>query len=328
METDVLIIGAGLSGLVAARELEKNDLNVTVIDKGRSVGGRLATRRIANGTADHGAQFFTARTNTFKTEIEQWLEADLVRVWGYGWSDGSMKRTVSDGHPRYVTNGGMNKLAKYLAEKLADVQVDVRVTDISWVDGQWNVRTEGEGVYTSRALLMTPPVPQALELLGKVPLVEDDMEALTRIQFGPCLCGIHVLEGDVHLPEPGAVQNFAKSVYWIADNKEKGITDQRIITTQAGTRWSKNNFDLPADEILAFLRAAVEPFFTSNTRVVEEELKRWEYSVPLITHPYDTLVAKGLPLAFAGDAFGGRGRMEGAYVSGLRAAEALVQTLK
>ncbi len=80
METDVLIVGAGLSGLVAARELTKKGLNVTVLDKGRSVGGRLATRRIADGVADHGAQFFTARTNTFKAEVKQWLDAGLISV--------------------------------------------------------------------------------------------------------------------------------------------------------------------------------------------------------------------------------------------------------
>ena len=60
--SDVLIIGAGLAGLMAANSLKEQGWQVTLVDKGRSVGGRLATRRIGPGRADHGTQFFTART--------------------------------------------------------------------------------------------------------------------------------------------------------------------------------------------------------------------------------------------------------------------------
>ena len=77
MEKQVLVVGAGLSGLIAARELQKNGISTAIVDKGTSVGGRLATRRIAGGVADHGAQFFTARTNIFKAEIDEWLSEDM-----------------------------------------------------------------------------------------------------------------------------------------------------------------------------------------------------------------------------------------------------------
>ena len=70
----VVIVGAGMSGLVAAQELVAAGVEVAVVDKGRSVGGRLATRRIGDARLDHGAQFFTVRTPAFQRRVDQWLD--------------------------------------------------------------------------------------------------------------------------------------------------------------------------------------------------------------------------------------------------------------
>jgi len=62
---DVLVIGAGISGLLCATQLQAAGLSTLVLDKGRGVGGRMATRRIGDTTFDHGAQFFTVRDARF-----------------------------------------------------------------------------------------------------------------------------------------------------------------------------------------------------------------------------------------------------------------------
>lgn len=104
----VVIVGAGISGLVAARKLAAHDVDVTVVDKGRSVGGRLATRRIGDARLDHGAQFFTVRTPAFQACVDDWIERGVVHVWNHGFDGG-------DNHPRYVGSSGMNSIAKDLA---------------------------------------------------------------------------------------------------------------------------------------------------------------------------------------------------------------------
>jgi predicted NAD/FAD-dependent oxidoreductase len=63
----------------------------------------------------------------------------------------------------------------------------------------------------------------------------------------------------------------------------------------------------------------------SGARITEAQLKKWRYSVAITTHPQDYIQAEGLPLLFAGDAFGGRGRVEGAFISGRAAAQALLE---
>lgn len=329
MAVDVLIIGAGLSGLMAAHTLKDNGYSVQLIDKGRSVGGRLATRRVGDGgLADHGAQFFTVRTDILRDYVEQWLADDLVSIWGTGWSDGSLKRTAGDGHPRYIVNGGMNQLAKHLAQGL-DIVVNRRITSIE-LDNIWTI-VDGDGdVYTGRALLMTPPMPQSLELLNvsNVQINSSDLLALQKIQFGPCLCGIHEIEGDVDLPDPGAIQNFQSDVYWVADNQAKGISELRIVTSHANAKYSRQNWDAPEADIIAELESAVKPYLAEGASIKSTQLKKWRYSVPLTTHPKEYLMSKDLPnLIFAGDAFGGRGRIEGAFTSGISAGQAIAESL-
>jgi renalase len=325
---DVLVVGAGLAGLVAANKVQQGGKTVTVVDKGRSTGGRLATRRIGNGIADHGAQFFTARTDVFQQQIDQWVKDDLVYIWGYGWSDGSLKRTMADGHPRYVAKGGMNRLAKALTEPLASVHLDTRIADVIRSGNIWQITTSEGATFEGRVLIMTPPVPQSLDLVNDVPLSDTEMQELKRIEYAPCLCGLFVVDGTVDLPEPGARQNFDDTVYWMADNKAKGISDERIITMHVEGRYSRAHYDDPDEQTLAFLQTELQKFLGAGAVIKEAQLKKWRYSLPITTYPRDILQAAGLPLIFAGDAFGGRGRVEGAFMSGAAAGDAALELLK
>ena len=92
----VLVVGAGLSGLLAARELKRRGQAVEVVDKGRGVGGRLATRRLGPGRADTGAQFFTVRSPAMQAMLHEWQEAGLVYHWANGWANaaGDVRRQV------------------------------------------------------------------------------------------------------------------------------------------------------------------------------------------------------------------------------------------
>ena len=327
---DALIVGAGMSGLMAAQVLRQRGLSVILVERGRSVGGRLATRRVGDGgLADHGAQFFTVRTEALGAYVERWLAQDLIYVWGRGWSDGSVKRTAGDGHPRYAVRGGMNQLAKHLARDL-DVVINRLVTSLRQTASGWALDDSEGDTYAGRGLLLTPPMPETLALLAgsDVYLHRDDAAELRRIRFGPCLCGIHEIQGEVDLPEPGAFQNFQSDVYWVADNQAKGISRTRVVTSHANAKFSRQNWDASEADVVLELESAVMPYLKEGARIVNTQLKKWRYSVPLTTCAQEYLLAKDLPrLVFAGDAFGGRGRVEGAFMSGIAAGNALADAL-
>ena len=105
------MVGAGISGLVAAHQLSAAGWRVVVMDEGSEVGGRMATRRIGNGTFDHGAQFFTVRSERFEELVAGWLEAGVIEEWTRGFADAEGRHN-DDGHPRYRGSEGMTSVPR------------------------------------------------------------------------------------------------------------------------------------------------------------------------------------------------------------------------
>lgn len=330
VNADIIVIGAGMSGVVTAHRLQEHGLDVLVLDKGRSAGGRMATRRMGGGAADHGAQFFTVREPQFQAYVDQWLADGLVFVWSHGWSDGSLQQGPPDGHPRYAVRGGLSQLPKTLALDLKRLQVGVEIATATRDEQGWILQDQDGQLYTSNHLVMTPPVPQTLALLenGATELAPDEKAALERITYAPCLSGMFVIDGDVNLPSPGAVQRKNSNVHWIADNRAKGISPERtVVTVQSNERYSKQMWDAPDEHVLSVLRSNLQMYLAPGAEVVEEQLKRWRYSAVHVTHPERCMMTHDAPYAvFAGDAFGGP-RVEGAFMSGLTASQVLIDVL-
>ncbi|MCB9006547.1 MAG: FAD-dependent oxidoreductase [Ardenticatenaceae bacterium] len=325
METksDVLIVGAGLAGLLAANALQAAGQTVRVVEKARGVGGRLATWRLGPGRGDYGAQFFTVREPTFQKIVDTWLALGMVFEWSRGWADGSaVDSSLDDGFPRYAVAGGMTAVAKHLAQNLT-LHTQTTLEKVHQVGDGWEAVAENGRIYQARALLLTPPVPQSLALLnaGQVALSAADQTALGKIAYAPCLSGLFWIEGAVDLPKPGALQRPEAAISFIADNQQKGISPEAtIITAHANPMMSKIWYEAPKGELVGLFVGGIRPFLTKTSSIKAHHIHRWRYALPLVTHPERTLIADGLPpLAFAGDAFNGP-RVEGAALSGLAAA--------
>jgi len=330
IHADVLVVGAGLTGLMAANLLQKQGIDVALFEQAHTVGGRLDTVSIGPGRADLGAQFFTARTPEFQNWVHQWEMEKIVYLWSMGWSHGSLE-TSHDGHPRYAVHGGMRALAEHLAHDLDRLFLNTRIATVTPTNNDWLVQDEDGDIYTCATLLLTAPVPQSLAPLqsGATRLSTDDLTILESIQYDRCLCGVFWIDGAVHLPEPGAVQMPDSPIIWIADNRHKGISrEAALLTVHASPKTSHQLWSLPDNEALAELRAATRPYVDARAKIREAHLKRWNYSLPHHIHPEPYLMAENLPpLVFAGDAFGGP-RVEGAALSGVAAARAILEDFR
>jgi hypothetical protein len=315
-----VVVGAGACGLTAARALADHGLSVVVVDKGRGVGGRLATRRLSDGLAyDHGAALFDPATRRFEDELHAWQEEGLVAPLG------------REG-PTFRVRGPATSLAKRLSRGL-DVRLGARVSRVSSGEGTLRAEIDGGGVLDASALLLTAPVPQCLDVLsagGLVPSLSPGLrEGLRTVRYRPAFVlllrlAVRLLglpPGGVLLPRDGGC------VSRVLENAGEGGASR--LSVYARESWAAGRFETPPDEVSAALaEAASRVVGFAPADVLEQDLKRWRYARPEEPIADDATVVEigGAPIAFAGDAFGtgapvaGNTGVERAVLSGLAAA--------
>jgi hypothetical protein len=308
------IVGAGLAGLLCGRVLAESGHDVVLFDKGRGPGGRLATRRIDDARLDHGAQFFTTRSDRFAGLVTEWSAAGLVVEWTRGFG-------TDDGFPRYVVRDGMNALAKHLAAGL-----DVRCSTLVFMvrrhpAGGWSILLDDGSTHAVDAVVVAIPLPQAASVL-----IDTGVQLpaeLRTIDYDRTLALLAVLDRAAQVPPPGGVQDADDVFSFVADNRMKGISAVPALTLHARAEWSLAHWDADREEVHGQLRRAAASW-VGPASIVESQVKRWRFATPQRIWPEPCWTAPhGPPLALAGDAFAGP-RVEGAALSGLAAAQALL----
>lgn len=324
----VVIVGAGLSGLVAAQTLTDAGRSVVLLDKGRSPGGRLATRRLGGPThrADSGAQFFTVRSVDFADLVHTWRRAGIIEEWCRGFG------TQGDGHPRYCALGGMNTIAKFLAST-QHVETEVTVTEVREFDARWQI-TAGDGrTWLTDTVILSAPVPQSLALVdeGGIMLPASVRAELDAVAYGRVFALLVRMNGPTAVPEPGGAQlsiEHDPTFSFVADNHRKGISDDPILTLHTHEHISLQRWEEDPSETAEFLLSEARRWIGDGD-VTESYVHRWKFSRPTNGHPNTHVLVDfddGRRLGFIGDAFGGA-KVEGAAISGLSIAHALTERM-
>lgn len=318
-----LIVGAGLAGLVAARELTSLGYNVIVLEQAAAVGGRMATRVFGSARFDSGAQFFTVRDPQFRRMVNGWLAAGAADLWSRGFTRANGD-TRQDGHPRYRGLPGMDGVPHYLADGL-DVRLNQAVRSAQVNGRYWQLHLENGEALDGRALLLTPPLPQSLELLaaGGYALPGEIVDQLSAIEYAPCLALMAELAQQSNLPPPGGLQLHGEPIAFIGDNTLKGVSPgSNAVTIHAGPQFSQEHWSATDEQVAEWLLD--DAGYWIGAPVVRWHLERWRYSIPKEIIEQRALCIAGPPaLVFAGDVFGGP-RVEGAALSGLAAAQLLL----
>ena len=117
----VVVIGAGMAGLVSALQLAQQGLSVTVVDKAGQVGGKVRHILVNGAAVDSGPTVFTMRwvfdqiMASIGTRLENELRIKPLNILArHFWEDGSQLDLHADPHASY------NAVAKFAGIAEAD----------------------------------------------------------------------------------------------------------------------------------------------------------------------------------------------------------------
>ena len=321
MDKKVGIIGSGIAGLVCAQVLQRAGVSVFVLDKGRGPGGRMCTRNRGQGKWDHGAQYFTARDARFQSLVAEWEKEKIAKAWF------ELHPTKKEASMRYVGKGGINTIAQYLAKDL-DVRQSSKVHHIHDSGSHWVLETEDGTAHNCEELVLTPPIPQAVELLKKSSVFNslESRALLESVEYEKGLSVLAVLDGPSLLPSPGCLKNDNSILSWICDNGQKGISSAGVsITLQSNPLFAKEHWDRSDSERGMLLINAGKQYLGSE--VIDFHCHAWGFAFainPLLMSHYRSTSKR---LSIAGDGFY-KSRVESAALSGIASAEAILESLK
>ncbi len=347
MARTVAIIGAGMAGLAAARALTQAGVSVTIYEKSRSVGGRVATRRVEGCILDHGAQNVKPGAFALARVMQEELPSDaLVRI------DAPVRVYQNDGtirspdpeyeaEAKFTYRNGLTTLPKLLAQslppELAAIHFETRVGRLEG-DARGIVLYDERDGETGQAdrVIVTAPAPQAAELLAASRLRDDAppasrIEALRAVPYGACLT---VLLGYAPpMPAPPAyallAEDRSRPLLWAAFERtkapERAPNGQALVIAQLGPAFSAEQYAAPDAAIVAATLEELRLLFGAEyDQPAWSQVKRWRYSQPRGMADFNVANPPGASVVVCGDALRPEnGRVYQAYESGLEAAARL-----
>ncbi|WP_295748800.1 NAD(P)/FAD-dependent oxidoreductase [Undibacterium sp.] len=325
----IAIVGAGIAGLTAARQLQSQGHHVTIYEKSSGVSGRMSTRQTEVGGFDHGAQYFTASSDRFKKEIADWVKVGWVVPWEGKLVklDAAITTPADRSRKRYVPTPGMSSLGKQLAHGL-DVRTEQQVMALEPFDKQWLLLIKSDMVAVPAsagpfdAVIIATPPEQARPLLTGH---SEFSKILNSVHMEPCWTLMLGFQNALNLDYDGA---------WIANSRLGWISrDTSKPDHRAGERWvchataawSKKHLEEDPDRIKEKLSKAFHEATGSPIQAVHAVAHRWRYSEACQPLAQANLWDAKKGLGLCGDWFAvgleGGGRVENAFLSGLALAK-------
>lgn len=323
----VAVVGSGLAGLTTAIRLAEREIEVTVFEKSRGPGGRLASKRVPGGSADVGAQYFTVRNPDFHKFLDQYAGEQSYSEWhgrlGYQTEEGRWQAFPEE--PRYVGTPRMTAVSRSLS-KHVDVTTETRIQSIEQNEDRLCrlFDTEGNEHGPYDAVVITAPPAQARDILlastsSELALELD--EPVRHVQ--PCWAvAAHFTKPPMEQFDGMRVSSDILS--WVANNSSKpGREDEgQWWVLHATSAWSQQNEETDSEQVIQRMLSAFKAETGASGEPDEVVAHRWLYAKSSDNAAPGCLWFADERIGLAGDWLSG-GRVEGAFNS----AEALVKEM-
>lgn len=322
---NVCIVGAGMSGLAAARALKAAGHQPVIFEKNDHVGGRIATRRIGDYVFDSGASDLVPRGHALEPVMLKELDtSDLIKIEKPLFMHASLRPILPEGRigpERYTYRTGNNRLPELLAADL-DVRLNQQIESLEKTSsGGYKVLDQEYD-----AVILTPPIPQTATILWTV----GESRPFANARYRPCLSimlgfALQLKETHYHaLLDP----EQRHPLMWLSlesvKSPNRAPEGHTAMVVQLSPSYSLANFGAPEERIIGDTLDYITFLYGKEWDKPEVSMvKRWKYSQPDSVALFDTVNEPGQKLIVTGDGVVA-GRAENAYDSGLKAAALLI----
>ena len=276
---NVAIVGAGIAGLSCARILSDHRLEVEVFDKARGPGGRASTRHSREGYSfDHGAQYFTARTELLRRHLNAWRQQSVAALWDPKVAVVNAQEIIVDKPTtteRFVATPGNNALCAHLGRDLR-THFNAGVADLERDDQGWTLHfDDGEPTGPYDRVVLTPPAPQIAHLLAdRAPTLAGRARSL---DFSPTWA-LMVVFADPLAIDADAIFINDGPLSWMARDASKpgrpaAAKGHHTWVVHASPEWSRQHLELSPQQ--------VEPLMVD---AISSVAARFDADLPEITH--------------------------------------------
>lgn len=315
------MVGAGISGIACARVLSDAGLPVTVVDRGRRIGGRMASRRLdvqaGERSVDTGAQYFTVTDDRFATVVADLRSTGVVRAWTDTFTvlAPGEPPTTKPGPLRWGTPAGMRSVVEAMAAGLQVREGSVEEVT-SDADG---LRVDGT---PASAVVLAMPDGQAVPLLGEG--LTQHASTLDR-SYEPVLAltawwPTRLWDLD------GAFVNDDPELAWIADDGSRRGDGAPVLVAHSTPAFAAPHLPDPRAALPAMV-AALQRVLDIQEPPVGTHLQRWSMARPTGSRDEPFLLTDA-GLGVCGDGWGPVSKVEGAFLSGAALGDALVVRLE
>ena len=310
MAESILIAGAGITGIACARTLRERGVDFTVINRGRKIGGRMASKAVRDsGTAfegrvfDVGASYFTVSDPGFQTVVNEMKERGVVFEWTdtFHVADSSGIVGVKIGPMRYRAPLGIRSVVEYLAEGIDVTEGEVSETDL-----------------TNRTVALCMPTPQAAKIYPAA------ME-LNPVTWEPIIAVSLLFDSQHWAHFDGVFINGDYELIWIANDGARRGDNAPALVAHVHPVLSSHHLTDPAS-VIPFAISAVQRILGFGADPIWASAHRWTYAKPVEGTTTDQPHFHLDRISLAGDAFASRPRVEAGWISGSALGNALAGT--
>ena len=267
--------------MTCAHQLQAAGASVTLFEKSRGPGGRLSTRRREGATFDHGAQYFSARSEAFVAAVSTWEAAGTVARWEgrFATFEGGELRLDQARHPRFVGTPKMSSLGRYLSQGL-DIRLETRIEALEGRPHAWILRdTEGRDYGPYALVLISAPGPQALALLPKGSRLRPQAEAMT---YAPCWAVMAEFEREALSPWDGVKLSEGALAWAARDSSKPGRPPGERWVLHASPQWTRDHLEDSPESVIEALSEAFGALGAPSPQRAQAHRCRYALSAP---HP-------------------------------------------